>query len=174
MIEAWFDGACWPNPNGHAASGALVKRDGVRIFEHAEYIGHENTSNNVAEYHGLIAVLKFLVDEGIQDAVVYGDADMVIKQMTGVWKAGNLTKAEKKGKIPIRPRYYLPYFKQANELRLKLPRVQFRWIRRNFNTEADFLSTKPLRDRGHRDNYYEPRQTESDRLDEAFEYALAK
>jgi ribonuclease HI len=174
MIECFFDGACWPNPNGHAASGALVKRDGVRIFEHAEYIGNQNTSNNVAEYHGLIAVLKFLIQEGIQEAVVYGDADMVINQMNGRWKAGRLTKKELKGKIPIRPRYYLPYYQEAIGLRHKLPQVRFEWIRRNFNTEADCLSTQPLRERGYRETYHERKQTESEFLDEQFEYAISK
>ena len=30
MIEGWFDGVCEPkNPGGHAAWGALVKRDGM-------------------------------------------------------------------------------------------------------------------------------------------------
>lgn len=174
MIEAWFDGACWPNPNGHAASGALVKRDGVRIFEHAEYIGNQDTSNNVAEYHGLIAVLKFLIQEGIEEATVYGDADMVINQMTGKWKAGRLTKAEAKGKIPIRPRFYLPYYQVAIELRRRLPKVQFLWIRRNFNSEADVLSTRPLRERGYRETYYERPQTEAEFLDQRLDYALSK
>lgn len=174
MIQAWFDGACWPNPNGHAASGAFVKRDGRTIFCHSEYIGNHNTSNNVAEYHGLIAVLKFLIQENIQEATVYGDADMVIKQMNGVWKAGRLTKKEIKGKIPIRPRYYLPYYQQAITLRRQLPRVQFVWIRRHLNSEADELSTEPLRLRGLRETYHEPRQTESDFLDQQFEYAINK
>lgn len=173
MIEAWFDGACWPNPNGHAASGAIVRRDIETIFKHSEYIGNQNTSNNVAEYHGLIAVLRFLVAEGIEDATVYGDADMVIKQMNGIWKAGRLTKAEKKGKVPIRARYYLPYYNQAMELRRKLPDVRFVWIRRHLNSEADYLSTQPLRDRGYRETFYERPKTGSELFDEQFEYAIS-
>jgi ribonuclease HI len=174
MIEAWFDGACWPNPNGHAASGALIKNNGQIVFRHSEYIGNENTSNNVAEYHGLIAVLKFLLQENIQDAVVYGDADMIIKQMNGVWKAGRLTKKERSGKVPIRPRYYLPYYQQAIELRRQLPRVRLVWIRRHLNSQADELSTEPLRLRGFRETYHEPKQTESEFLDQQFDYAISK
>lgn len=174
MVEAWFDGACWPNPNGHAASGGIGRRGVTTIFQHSEYIGKENTSNNVAEYHGLIAVLKFLVSEGIEEATVYGDADMVINQMNGKWKAGRLTKAEKKGKIPIRARYYLPYYHQAMELRHQLPNVRFVWIRRHLNSEADHLSTQPLRDLGYRETFYERPQTESEFLDQQFEYAVSK
>lgn len=173
--QAWFDGACWPNPNGHAASGAVVKLNGVTVFEHSEYIGKQGMSNNVAEYCGLIAVLEFLLKTGTCAALIYGDADMVIKQMSGVWKAGNLTKAERKGKIPIKPRYYLPYFQKAQGLLLQqtTSRIEFKWIPREQNGEADALSTKPLRERGYRDNYH-ARETETDRLDAEFEYAISK
>lgn len=154
--EAFFDGACWPNPNGHAASGAVVKSGGLRIFEHSEYIGNVNTSNNVAEYHGLIAVLRFLRDEpGIAEAIIYGDADMVIKQMNKEWKAGTLTKKEKSGKVPIRPRYYLPYYQEAMKLReqITMAHLTFKWIPRAENEDADELSTRPLRHRGYRQDY---------------------
>jgi ribonuclease HI len=175
VYESWFDGACWPNPNGHAASGAIVKLGGLKVFEHSEYIGTLNTSNNVAEYHGLNAVLRFLLEVGQCECVIYGDADMVIKQMNNEWKAGTLTKKEKSGKIPVRPRYYLPYHKEAVRLRdLQLnSRITFKWIPRAQNTEADELSTRPLRERGYRDNYTR-RETEADRLDAAFEHAISK
>ena len=153
--EAWFDGACWPNPNGHAASGAVVKLGGLRVFEHSEYIGQVNTSNNVAEYHGLNAVLRFLLDPNIGqcECVIYGDADMVIKQMNNEWKAGS--KKERSGKIPVRPRYYLPYHKEAVRLRdlLTMSRLTFKWIPRAENEDADELSTRPLRQRGYRQDY---------------------
>lgn len=144
---AHFDGACWPNPNGHAASGAVVKLDGLRVFEHAEYLGTENTSNNVAEYAGLIAVLKFALEVGQCEMRIYGDSDMVIKQMTGVWKAGTLTRKERNGKAP--------FYKEARRLLdLQLnSRITFTWIPRLENEEADALSTKPLRDRGYREEY---------------------
>lgn len=172
MIKAWFDGACWPNP-GHGAYGAVVKRDGQIIFTASEYSG-PHVSNNVTEYQGLIVILKFLLAENIEEATIYGDADMIIKQMNGIWKAGRLTKKEKKGTIPIRPRYYLPYYKEALELRRQLPKVKLIWVRRYLNSEADRLSTEPLRLRGFRETYHEPKQTESEFLDQCFEYAISK
>lgn len=174
---AYFDGACWPNPNGHAASGALVKLGGVRVFEHSEYIGTENTTNNVAEYCGLIAVLKFALELGQCEMQIYGDSDLVIKQMNGVWKAGTLTRKERNGKVPIKPRHYLPYYYEAIRLRnLQLnSRITFEWIPREENTEADELSTRPLIQRGYREVRYESlRQREARQLDEAFERAIAK
>jgi hypothetical protein len=74
FLHCWFDGAAWPNPGGHGAFGVLVKRHGEVIFSASEYLGHgAHITNNVAEYAGAIAVLRFLLAEGIQWATVYGD-----------------------------------------------------------------------------------------------------
>ncbi len=178
QYEAWFDGACWPNPNGHAASGAIVKLDGLIVFEHAEYIGTENTTNNVAEYCGVIAVLKFALELGQCEMKIYGDSDMVVKQMSGVWRAGTLTRKERNGKSPIKPRRYLLYYHEARRLLdLQLnSQITFTWIPRAENEEADALSTKPLKDRGYREDrsYYSPQRIAARELDEALDRAINK
>lgn len=148
MIECFFDGACWPNPNGHAAGGAFVQRDGITLYAASRYCGCQNTSNNVAEYQGLILVLEYLVEMQPERAVVYGDADLVIKQMSGQWKAGRLSKAERSGKVPVKPRYYLPYYETAKKLLAQFNgKIEFRWIPREQNDRADLLSRQPLLDR---------------------------
>lgn len=156
MIDRYyFDGACFPNPNGHASCGALLKREGQTIWTYSEYLGDQNTSNNVAEYAGVIAVLKHMIENSADYAVVYGDSNLVVKQLNGEWRAGTLTRKEKSGKVPIRPRYYLPFYHEARKLagELTVDRVSFRWLPREQNTEADDLSTQPLRDRGYREVY---------------------
>src|SRR5690348_637142 len=68
MYIAYFDGACEPvNPGGTASYGAVIFRDCKRIWECSEIYnsgpGNErNTSNNVAEYAALIAVLEWFAD----------------------------------------------------------------------------------------------------------------
>lgn len=132
FLHAWFDGAAWPNPGGHGAYGVLVKRHGEVIYQASEYLGHgPHITNNVAEYAGVIAVLRFLLSEGVQCATVYGDSRMVVQQLNGQIKA-------KRG-------IYLPQYREARELRLKLPDVRLVWISRGQNTEADVLSKEPLR-----------------------------
>lgn len=168
MIEAWFDGAMWPNPNGPAACGALIKRDGETIWRHSAYLGENSGSNNSAEYAGLIAVMNQLIAMGSPEAVVYGDSDLVIKQMNGEWKV----------RTKRRP-LYLSNYKIAANLKLKLPRLKFRWVPRDENTEADFLSTQPLRDLGLRPDYSVPRSQSNvfrsnNELDTLFEAALAR
>lgn len=176
QYKAYFDGACWPNPNGHAACGAFIEAlDGERIFEHAEYLGNENTTNNLAEYTGLIAILGFTAKfKDSSEIHIYGDSDLVVKQMTGVWKAGTLTRAERKGKVPIKPRHYLPFYHKAKELltaQSSKHLIWFHWIPREENTDADELSTRPLRQRGYREEYGRRRNAD---LDDAFENAISK
>jgi len=90
MIEAYFDGACEPNPNGVASYGAIIRRDGKTIWQASERVPDRGagTSNNLAEYAGLIAVLRHLIDVGLQQEriVVIGDSRLVINQMFGSWQ----------------------------------------------------------------------------------------
>lgn len=165
--ECWFDGAAWPSSNGPSASGALIKLDGVTIWEHSEYLGSDKMSNNAAEYAGCIAILEYLIEHQIHDATIYGDSNMVINQMTGVWKTRPPESHEK-------PKYYLPFYEKAMTLRLKLSGLTFLWLPRDMNSEADALSTKPLRERGYREDYYRnPHQIAAREMDEAFERAIS-
>lgn len=137
MIEAWFDGACWPNPNGHAACGAIVKCDGVAIYKGSKYLGCEITSNNSAEYAGLILVLEFLLENQISEATIYGDSNLVIQQISGVWKVKRK-----------QPKIYHANYEIARELATKLPLLKYKWVSRVYNIEADALSTQSLKERG--------------------------
>lgn len=132
MIEAWFDGAVEPyNPGGHGGFGMLVKRNGVVIHSEAIYIGRwPALSNNCAEYAGCIAALRFLIRENLKQATVYGDADMIVKQVNGKWR--------------IREGAYIPYFHEAYALKQQLPQVKIVWIPREQNAEADDLSKQAV------------------------------
>jgi ribonuclease HI len=125
---AFFDGAF---ANGHAAFGAVVYRDGKRIHQAAQYVGNgPQLSCNCAEYLGAIEVLRFFRREGIRQGTIYGDSMLVIRQLSGKWKA-------KAGA-------YLPFYEKAIELRRALPGVSLAWTNRENNTEADMLSKRPL------------------------------
>ena len=60
---AWFDGACGPiNPGGTATFGVVV-RDGsgtVLLKEHGLVGRGSAMSNNVAEYAGVLHILRYL------------------------------------------------------------------------------------------------------------------
>jgi ribonuclease HI len=137
MIEVFYDGACEPiNPGGNAGFGALIKMDGKTIWEKSDFVGEgSKMSNNVAEYAGMIGVLEELINRGLEDEriVVHGDNKMTIMQMAGAWKA-------KKG-------LYLPWYWKCRALVKRFDRIEFKWIPREMNSEADALSKQALKHR---------------------------
>ena len=87
-------------------------------------------SSNVAEYSALIYALQYLVKEGLnrETIVVRGDSALVIKQMSGHMRIG------RKG-------LYRPFAFKAMDLVSEFSNIKFAWIPREFNTQADELST---------------------------------
>ncbi|MDF9744526.1 ribonuclease HI family protein [Natrinema salsiterrestre] len=74
-----FDGACRNNP-GPAGIGYYIEI-GSEEIEGKEYIGE--CTNNEAEYKALIASLEHAVELECADVVIEGDAELVVKQVTG-------------------------------------------------------------------------------------------
>jgi ribonuclease HI len=89
-IIVHFDGACDPNPNGAASFGVIICRAGRTIWQASEAAPDrgKGTSCNFAEYAGLIAALRYLLDAGLnrERVLVHGDSQLVINQMFGRWR----------------------------------------------------------------------------------------
>src|SRR5512142_3263665 len=84
VIEA--DGGSRGNP-GPAGYGAVVRDalTGVVLAELSESLG--TTTNNVAEYSGLVAGLKKAAELAPRaDVEVRMDSKLVVEQMTGRWQ----------------------------------------------------------------------------------------
>lgn len=119
------------NPGGYATCGAIVYVDGKVEFVVSEYIGNgPRFSNNVAEYAGLLAILRLLklVVRPGDEVVIYGDSDLVVKQVTGQWKA--------------RGGLYLPWYVKARNAFDEISftcSVTLKWIPREQNQIADQL-----------------------------------
>jgi ribonuclease HI len=130
MIEAYFDGLCEPNPGGVATYGFVVKRDGKTVDQGHGLAGTPktpNSTNNVAEYTGLLRLLEWIRDHKIKDEVlVRGDSDLVIKQVKGEYKV----------KSPL----LAPLHAKVRELADVLPKVRFEWVQRERNADADRLT----------------------------------
>jgi ribonuclease HI len=136
-IKCWFDGGCGPqNPGGHATYGAVVRDEsGKQIFAANGYLGKgPEMSNNVAEYAGICAVMEFLIENKIQQAIIFGDSKLVVKQLNRQWKA--------------RGGLYSQQYKRAILLRDQLPDVVIKWIPRERNLEADSLCQNAMPKRG--------------------------
>ncbi|WP_327590406.1 bifunctional RNase H/acid phosphatase [Nonomuraea sp. NBC_00507] len=129
VIEA--DGGSRGNP-GPAGYGAVVTdaADGQVLTESAEAIGV--TTNNVAEYRGLIAGLEAVLrlgGEGAQVAVRM-DSKLVIEQMAGRWKIKN------EGLRPLAM--------EAAALARRLRVTEWTWIPRERNKHADRLANEAM------------------------------
>jgi len=134
-VTCYFDGGCEPiNPGGQATYGAVVRDEtGAKLFEESGYIGEgPQMSNNVAEYEGVIAVMKFLIANNLREGIIYGDSMLVVKQLNRKWKA--------KGGL------YLKHYKHAARLRQQLPKIEIVWIPRAQNAEADYLARQAVRE----------------------------
>ena len=130
MIEAYFDGLCDPNPGGVATYGFVVKRDGKKIHEgHGLAVAPKTpqATNNVAEYTGLIKALEWLAEQKVKGPIVVrGDSDLVIKQIRGEYK--------------VKSGLLAPLHRRAGELASRFDSLDFEWIQRERNTEADRLT----------------------------------
>ena len=86
---AWFDGACEPvNPGGTASFGVVIKgEDGTVLLRDQGVVGKGKAmSNNVAEYAGVLHVLKYLASRPPGRVTIHGDSNLVINQLSGKWR----------------------------------------------------------------------------------------
>jgi ribonuclease HI len=130
---AWFDGACEPvNPGGTASFGVVVKDDdGTVLLKEHGLVGKGNAmSNNVAEYAGVLHILKYLSSRPPGRATIHGDSNLVINQLSGRWR--------------IRKGLYLSIATESKELLARLSgpgwQINLCWIPRAHNSECDALS----------------------------------
>ncbi|MBW3608672.1 MAG: reverse transcriptase-like protein [Actinobacteria bacterium] len=83
-VVVHVDGGARGNP-GPAAVGAVISAPGGEVLdEAAEAIGI--TTNNVAEYRGLLLGLQRARALGATEVEVVNDSELVAKQVTGTYK----------------------------------------------------------------------------------------
>ena len=119
-----FDGCSKSNP-GIAGAGAVIYKFNQEISAKIQFVGN-NSTNNVAEYTGLIVGLKEAIKLGIKRLHVEGDSMLVIKQMKGEYKvkSGNL----------------IDLYNEAKLLEKEFEYISFKHIYRDNNKRADELS----------------------------------
>ncbi len=137
VFSAFFDGAVQPhNPGGHGGYGLIVYNGQRVVHSESVYVGRwPSLSNNCTEYAGAIAALRYFLKEGVTEGVIYGDADMIVRQLNGVWR--------------VKSGAYVPYYQEAYALRVQVPNVRFEWIPREQNGDADHLSKRAVTSRPH-------------------------
>lgn len=87
-------------------------------------------TNNFAEYSGLLAVLEWAVANGARRLRVVSDSELMVKQMTGVYK--------------VRHPGLIPLWQQAKRLVGQLDGFEMRHTLRAGNKEADQLANDAM------------------------------
>ena len=87
-------------------------------------------TNNVAEYNGLLAALRWAVEHGVSALHVRSDSELLVKQMRGEYRVKN------PGLQPL--------YEEARALIRQIGRVKFEHVRRELNKEADRLANEAM------------------------------
>ena len=127
ITEVYVDGASRGNP-GESGIGVLVIYPDSSRKEIREYIG--KGTNNEAEYKALIAALGHLLTEGISEAKIHTDSQLVASQMNGLWKV-------KDPKLRI-------LHSEAKKLASSLAALEIEYVPRKDNAEADALANEAI------------------------------
>ena len=125
-LVIFADGGSRGNP-GIAGSGtAVYNEDRSQLLREIAYVVGQKSTNNVAEYHGLLRGLEAAVELGADEVEFYMDSKLVVEQMNGRWKI----KHPDMQKLAI----------EARRLLNQIPRFSLEWVPRAKNSVADELS----------------------------------
>lgn len=78
------DGGSRGNP-GPAACAFVVEKKGHNLASGTKYL--DITTNNIAEYNGVLTAMVWLIDNKVADNVIFLlDSELVVKQLNGLYK----------------------------------------------------------------------------------------
>lgn len=128
--KLWSDGGARGNP-GPAGAGAYLLLEDGREFKLTEFLG--DSTNNVAEYTGLLIGLKAALKHKVTHIECMMDSELLCKQLQGVYK--------------VKAEHLKPLFADLKGLLRKFQKADVKHVRREFNKIADALSNEAM-DRG--------------------------
>ena len=122
-----IDGGSRGNP-GPAGYGVRIEQQDGTIVELKAAMAI--ATNNVAEYSGLLAALRWAVANAVGTLHIRSDSELLVKQMNGQYRVKN-------------PGLH-PLYEEARALVKQIGRVKFEHVRREFNKEADRLANEAM------------------------------
>lgn len=125
------DGGSRGNPGVAASAAVLFDHQYNKLDQVGEYIGE--TTNNQAEYKGLLIGLQLAKKNKVSDLVVCMDSELVVKQMLGEYKIKDMGLKDLAEQAKIQLKHFTNY--------------KFKHVRREKNKEADALVNEVLDNR---------------------------
>ena len=129
-IVAHIDGGSRGNPGPAAYGVAIETAQGQAVTAFARFIGE--TTNNFAEYQGLLAALEYALSHGYPRLRVLTDSELMARQISGRYK--------------VRSPDLKPLHEKAQAMIARLECFSIRHVYREQNREADRLANQAMDD----------------------------
>ncbi len=126
------DGGARGNPGPAGAGAVLYDPQGRTLARRARYLGR--TTNNVAEYQGLILGLETARDLGARSLTVRLDSELIVRQLNGQYR--------------VRTPHLRPLYQKARQLMTDFEAVEVQHVPREQNAEADRLVNQAIDQQG--------------------------
>jgi ribonuclease HI len=126
----WIDGGSRGNP-GPAGCGIVIELSDGRRETHTLFLG--TTTNNVAEYAALLALLERAAGLGVTRLEAHSDSELLVKQLNGEYR--------------VKASHLQPLWLRAAELRRGFTRFAISHVPRAANAEADRLANRAMDER---------------------------
>jgi ribonuclease HI len=127
----YVDGAARGNPGPAGAGAVILNPDGHVVAKLGKFLG--DSTNNVAEYMGLILGLKRAKAMGIKELDVFSDSELMVKQLAGDYA--------------VKAEHLRPLHDEARALLRAFAEVEVRHIPREENAQADLMSNRAIDER---------------------------
>ena len=127
----YTDGAARGNPGPAGAGAVIVSADGHIVAKVGKFLGE--STNNVAEYMGLILGLRRAKAMGIKELEVFADSELLVKQLAGDYA--------------VKAEHLRPLHDEAQQLLKGFSWIQVRHIPREENGQADAMSNRAIDER---------------------------
>lgn len=105
-----------------------MKTDGGEILEIGGYLGR--TTNNVAEYAGLLEALEVAHAEGANEVEIVSDSELLVKQMLGIYR--------------VKHPNLVPMYEKAKSMVRRFSRFSIRHTLRAGNKDADRIANRAV------------------------------
>ncbi|MGO1572443.1 bifunctional RNase H/acid phosphatase [Corynebacterium casei] len=129
-VIIYADGGSRGNP-GTAGSGTVIyAADGKTILDEIVYVVGKKSTNNVAEYYGLLRGVERAAELGATEVEFFMDSKLVVEQINGRWKI----KHPDMQKLAVEARKYINTFDSFS----------LAWVARAKNSVADKLSNDAM------------------------------
>ena len=124
------DGASRGNPGAAGCGAVILDENGAVVKELSRYL--DRTTNNVAEYEGLLMGLEVLLQSGAKKIVVKSDSQLLVRQLNGEYRV-------KDEKLKV-------LFERAKSLLRQFESCRIVHVRREMNKLADRLANRGIDD----------------------------